>query len=126
MAQMLATVVNELQNKWDEQLSHAEFEYNVCVSAATSLAPNEVHMSRLPRLPLTIFERAGVAGLQSLARDRLAYCDLAADRQQRAYCLREPPQPRPLRRTASSLQFRRWRLDVSVQYGGYHPPGREA
>ena len=39
-------------------------------------------MGRLPRLPLTIFGRSGVAGHQSLARDHLAYCDLA--RQQRA------------------------------------------
>ena len=85
MAQMLAMVVNELQNNWDEQLPHVEFAYNNSVSAATGLAPNEVHMGRLPRLPLTIFERAGVAGHQSLARDHLAYCDLATDRQQRAY-----------------------------------------
>ena len=42
-------------------------------------------MGRLPRLPLTMFERAGVAGHQSLARDHLAYCDLATDCQQRAY-----------------------------------------
>ena len=41
-------------------------------------------MGRLPRLPLTVFERTGVAGHQSLARDHLAYCDLATDRQQRA------------------------------------------
>ena len=42
-------------------------------------------MGRLPHLPLTIFERTGVFGHQSLARDHLAYCDLATDRQQRAY-----------------------------------------
>ena len=48
------------------------------------LAPNEDHMGRLPRLPLTVFERAGVAGHQSLARDPLACCDVATDRQQRA------------------------------------------
>ena len=34
---------------------------------------------------LTIVERTGVFGHQSLARDHLAYCDLATDRQQRAY-----------------------------------------
>ena len=32
-----------------------------------------------------IFERAGVAGHQSLARDHRAFCDLATDRPQRAY-----------------------------------------
>ena len=38
---------------------------------------------QLPRLPQTVLERTGVAGHQSLARDHLAYCDLATDRQQR-------------------------------------------
>ena len=41
-------------------------------------------MGRLPRLPLTVFERTGVAGYQSLARNHLAYCNLATDRQHRA------------------------------------------
>ena len=41
-------------------------------------------MGRLPRVPLTIFDRSGVAGHQSLARDHLAYCDLASERQHRA------------------------------------------
>ena len=59
MAQMLAMVCNEHQN-------------TPYVSAATSLAPNEVHIGRLPRPP-------------PLDRDQLAYCDLARERQQRAY-----------------------------------------
>ena len=84
MAQMLAMVVNERQDDWDAQLPHVKFAYNNSVSAPTGLAPNEAHMGRLPRLPLTMFDRSGVAGYQSLARDRLAYCDLASERQQRA------------------------------------------
>ena len=72
------------QDDWDTQSPHVEFAYNNSVSAATGLAPNEVHMGRLPRLLLTIFDRFGVAGHQSLARDHLAYCDLASKRQQRA------------------------------------------
>ena len=84
VAQMLAMVVNELRKNWDVQLPHVEFVYNNSVSATTSLAPNEVHMGRLTRFPLTNFERTGVFGHQSLARDHLAYCDLATDRQQRA------------------------------------------
>ena len=67
MAQMLAMVVNEQQDDWDLQLPHVEFAHNNLVSAATGLAPNEVRMSRLPRLPVTVFERTGVAGHQSLA-----------------------------------------------------------
>ena len=41
-------------------------------------------MGSLPRLPLTLFKHSGVAGHQSLARDHLAYCDLATGRQKRA------------------------------------------
>ena len=44
-------------------------------------------MNRLPRFPLTIFERHYARVHQSLARDHLEYCDLAADRQQNAYAL---------------------------------------
>ena len=83
MAQMQAMVVNE-QDDWDMRLLYVEFAYNDSVSAATGLAPDGVHMGRLPRLPLTVFERTAVAGHQSLARDHMACCDLATDRQQRA------------------------------------------
>ena len=85
MAQMLAMVVNELRSNWDKQLPNVKFACNSSISAATALAPNENHMGRLPRLPFTIFERAGVASHKSLARDHLAYCGLATDRQQRVY-----------------------------------------
>ena len=54
MAQMLAMVVNERQDDWDLHLPHVEFTYNNSVSAATGLAPNEVHMGRLPRPPLRV------------------------------------------------------------------------
>ena len=84
MAQMLAMIVFERQDEWDWQLPQVEFAYNNSVSSATGLSLNEGHMARLPRLPLAVFERSGVAGRQSLARDHLAYCDLAAGRQQRA------------------------------------------
>ena len=84
MAQVLAMVVNGLQNNWDEQLPLVEFTCNNSDGTATGLAPNEIHMGRLPRLSLTIFERARVAGHQRLARDHLAYCALATDHQQRA------------------------------------------
>ena len=84
MAQTLAMVVNERQDDWYLQLPHVEFAYNNSVSAVTGLAPNAVHMDRLPRLLLTVFERTGVAGHQSRARDHLAYCGEATDRQQRS------------------------------------------
>ena len=84
MAQMLAMVVNEREDDWDARLPHVEFAYNNSVSAATGLPPNDVHMGTPPHLLLTIFDHSGVAGHQSLARDHLAYCDLASERQQRA------------------------------------------
>ena len=77
-------VVNYQQDDWDLRLPHVGFAYNNSVSAATGLAPNDVHMGRLPRLRLMFFERTGVAGHTSLARDHLAYCDLATDQPQSA------------------------------------------
>ena len=96
MAQMLAIVVNERQDDWDFHLPHVEFAYNNSVRSAMSLAPNEVQMGRLQRLPQAIFDRTGVVGHQSLARDHRAYCDLSTDRQKRAkgHC---PRTPRPQR-----------------------------
>ena len=85
MAQMLAMVCNEHQNDWDVHLPHVEYAYNNSVSAATGLAPNEVHIGRLLRLPLTVFDRSYGGTHQNLDRDQLAYCDLARERQQRAY-----------------------------------------
>ncbi len=91
MAQMLSMVVNERQSDWDKQLPHAESAYNNSVSTATGLAPNEVHLGRLLRLPLTVIEtvieRQGATGHQSLPRDQLEYCDLARERQRLAYQL---------------------------------------
>ena len=84
MAHMLAMVVNALQSNRDQQLPRVEFAYNNSVRAATGLAPNVVHIGWRPRIHLTIFERTGIVGHQSLAGDHLAYCDVATDRQQGA------------------------------------------
>ena len=84
VAQMLAMVVHERQDEWDSQLPHVEFAYNYSVSTTIGLAPEEVHDGRLPRFPLTFFDHSGVARHQSLARDHLACCDVASERQQRA------------------------------------------
>ena len=86
-AQMLAMLCNEHQNDWDVHLPHVEYAYNNSVSAATGLAPNKVHIGRLLHLPLAAFDRTYGSARQSLDRDQLAYCDLARDRQQRAYAI---------------------------------------
>ena len=44
-----------------------------------------MHIGRLPRLPLTVFDRSYGGIHQSLDRDHLTYCDLARERQQHAY-----------------------------------------
>ena len=78
---MQAMVVNRRQDDWDLHLRHVELVYNDSVNAATCLAPNEVHMGRLRRLPLTVFDRTGVVRHPSLGRDHLAYFDLTTHRQ---------------------------------------------
>ncbi|CAB1115322.1 unnamed protein product [Ectocarpus sp. CCAP 1310/34] len=85
MAQMLAVVVNEQQHDWDVHLPHVEFAYNNSANQSTGLAPNEIHIGRIPRLPLSVFDHPTVGGHQSLARDQLDYCNLTVDRQRRAY-----------------------------------------
>ena len=67
------------------QLPRVEFAYNNSASAATGLAPNDVHMGRLRCPPLTMFERTDVFGNQRLDRDHLACYDLTTNCQQRAY-----------------------------------------
>ena len=88
MAQMLAMVVNELRNNWDEQPPHVEFAYNNSVSAATGFGSQRgSHRSAATPPPHNFSERDGVTVHQSLARDHLAYCDSATDRQHRAYAI---------------------------------------
>ncbi|CAB1117464.1 unnamed protein product [Ectocarpus sp. CCAP 1310/34] len=56
MAQMLAVFVKEQQNDWYVHLPHVEFAYNNSVDQSTGLAPNEVHIGRIQRLPLSVFD----------------------------------------------------------------------
>lgn len=80
-------VVTERQVDWHAHLPHVESAYNFSSSTGTGLAPNEAHMNRAPRFPLTIFGHHYARGHQSFALDRLKYCDVAAGRQQRGYAL---------------------------------------
>ena len=84
MDQMLAMVVHKRQDDWDLSLPHVKFAYNNSISAATGLGTRRGPHGQLPRLPLTGFDRTGVVGHQSLARDHLVYCDMATDRKTRA------------------------------------------
>ena len=64
-------------------LLHAIAAHNNNVSRGTGLTPNEVHIGRYPRLPMTIFEGSGVKGHQSVKRNHLDSLRLR-DRQLRA------------------------------------------
>ena len=72
VAQMLAVVCNEQHDDSGTYLPHAEFGYKNSVSA-----PNEVHARRFSRLTLTIVDRSYSGAHESLARNQLAYQDLA-------------------------------------------------
>ena len=87
MAIMLSMGVNVMQDNRDALLKHIESAYNNSVNAPTGLAPNEVRMGRLLRLPLSVFDPPNIGGHQRLDRGHLAYCDLATERQQSAYRL---------------------------------------
>lgn len=70
-------------------IPRVEFSY-LCnasaVIAATGLAPNEVHLGRLPRPPLTSFEHAGVAGqCRIMPGNQPGYCDLVTGRRPRSH-----------------------------------------
>ena len=87
LCQMLSYLVVDNQTDWDEMLPHAVSAHNNNVSRGTGLAPNQVHIGRYPRLPLTILEGRGARGHQGLRADQREYLDLMFDRQKRAYQL---------------------------------------
>ena len=69
----------------DAHLFHVEYACYISASAATGLASSEVYIGRLPRPSLAVFDRSYGGAHQSFDCDHLAYCDLARERQQRAY-----------------------------------------
>ena len=66
VALMISMGCNEQQDNSDALPSHIEAAYNNSVNASTGLAPNEVHMGRLPRLSLSVFDPPNIGGHQSL------------------------------------------------------------
>ena len=64
---------------------HAVAAHNNNVSRGTGLAPNEVHIGRYPRLPMTISEGRGAKGHQGLKQDQLNYLELMRGRQVKTY-----------------------------------------
>ena len=71
LCQMLSHLIGENQTNWDELLLHAIATHNNTVSRGTGLAPNEVHIGRYPRLPITVLEGRSARGHEGLRRDQL-------------------------------------------------------
>ena len=70
---MLSLVISEQQDDWDEWLPYYVVQaYNNSVSAATGLAPNEIHLGRRPRLPVTVIDDASSRGIR--AKNRTNCC----------------------------------------------------
>ena len=59
--------------------------YNNSVSAATGLAQNDIHLGRMPRLPMTIIDKCVVKGHTGENQGQLLYLDIVRERQQRAF-----------------------------------------
>ena len=85
MVQMLAMVCNEHQSDWDVYLPQDEHAYNKSVSVTTGLAPDEIYIGRLPRLPFAVFDRYYGGACQSLDRNHIVYYDLEEEPQQPTY-----------------------------------------
>ena len=85
LAQMLSLVISEQQDDWDEWLPYVVQACNNSVSAATGLAPNEIHLGRMPRLSMTIIDKCVVKGRTGEKQDQLLYLDVVRERQQRAF-----------------------------------------
>ena len=91
LCQMLSHLIADNQTNWDELLLHAIAAHNNSVSRGTGLAPNEVHIGRYPKLPMTILEGRGARGHQGLGRDQLDFLQLMRERQNRVYDLVRKP-----------------------------------
>ncbi|CAM9393427.1 unnamed protein product, partial [Sphacelaria rigidula] len=61
------------------------FVYQPQHHSATGLAPNEIHVGRMARLPLTVFERKNTGGHKSLDRDVVKYHLSVSNRLRLAY-----------------------------------------
>lgn len=91
--------------------SHVSENYD-SVSAATDLAPNELHLGRFPRLSLTVLERTTADGHQDIALGHVCYWEIARGRQRRAYDLvREGTRSMP---PYHSVEFHLGRLSTAA------------
>ena len=79
LAQMLSLVISEQHDHWNEWLPNVVQSYNSFLSAATGLAPNEIHLGCMHRLPMTIIEKYVVKGHMGEKQDQLLYLDIGRE-----------------------------------------------
>ena len=85
VCQMLSHVVSSRHNDCDEYLLQLVYAHNNHISRVTGLAPNEVHVGRYPRIPITLLSsQKQIRGVQSLKRDELDYLQLMRDKRHEA------------------------------------------
>ena len=83
---MLSRLVADNQTNQVKLLLHAIAAHNnSVVSRDKGIAPNEVHIGRYPRLPMTIIEGRSARGHQGLRQDQLDFLQLMREVQNRAY-----------------------------------------
>ena len=129
LAQMLSLVINEQQDDWDEWLPYVVQAYNNSVSAATRLAPNEIHLGRMPRLPMTMIDECVVKEHTGEKQDQLLYLDTVRERQQRAFELVQESHLIAMseiqrsnitsRDIAQVAELRSWQLGMDLQFPSY-------
>ena len=76
---MLSYLIADDQKNWDEMLMHAVAAHNNNVSRGSGPAPDEVHIGRYPRLPMTILEGRGEKSHQGLKQDQMDYLELSTN-----------------------------------------------
>lgn len=59
--------------------SYTEYAFNNSDNAAPGLAPDEVHIERLPPSPRSVFDRAYSGIHQKFGGDQFSYCNFARD-----------------------------------------------
>ena len=80
LCQTLSHLIAGNQTNWDELLRHAIAAHNNSVSRDAGLAPDEVHIERYLRLPMTILEEREARGHQGLRRDQLDFLQLMREK----------------------------------------------
>ena len=80
LAQMLSMVKND-RKPTGMYICHTSCRPATTSSRRYRTSPNEIHVGRLPRIPLSVFQPPSFGGHRSLKRDSLAYINLATDYQ---------------------------------------------